>query len=151
VKQEKMAVNRRECSIERAIGTKYTMPGSLYPCISTLAIAMDSIPPFKPLTKEDIAEVFRVTPRTIENWVEQGDMPAPVRIGNRVFWHPDVFYGWLHELLRVSSALPAPERPAIAVNAVPKRRSTTDTARGQLRSQNVKRLATLGGSRTQPS
>jgi len=58
---------------------------------------------FAPLTKEEVADLFRVTTRTIENWIEQEGLPPPVAIGNRVFWHPDVFYEWLDRRLRLPS------------------------------------------------
>lgn len=56
---------------------------------------------FKPLTKDDIADVLGVSLRTIENWVNDGTVPAPKRLGNRVYWHPIVFYGWLEQRLTV--------------------------------------------------
>ncbi|MCU4119731.1 helix-turn-helix transcriptional regulator [Variovorax sp. N23] len=112
---------------------------------------MDTPTPFKPLTKEDVAEVFRVTPRTVENWVGQGLMPAPINVGNRVFWHPDVFWGWLNELLRVSADRPARERVAESMASVPKSRLVADAARDQLRSRNLKRLADLEVTDEQPS
>ncbi len=54
---------------------------------------------FKPLTKDDIADVLGVSGRTIENWVNDGTLPAPKRLGNRVYWHPGVFFGWLEHRL----------------------------------------------------
>lgn len=54
---------------------------------------------FKPLTKDDIAEILGVSQRTIENWVNDGTVPVPKRLGNRVYWHPTVFYGWLEQRL----------------------------------------------------
>jgi excisionase family DNA binding protein len=54
---------------------------------------------FKPLTKDDIADVLGVSGRTIENWVNDGTLPAPKRLGNRVYWHPGVFFGWLEQRL----------------------------------------------------
>jgi excisionase family DNA binding protein len=55
--------------------------------------------PFKPLTKDDIAEVLGVSLRTIENWVNDGTLRAPKKVGNRVYWHPNTFYTWLEEVL----------------------------------------------------
>ena len=51
---------------------------------------------FKPLTKEHIADVPGISFRTIENWVGDGTLPAPKKLGNRVYWHPNAFYtlGW---------------------------------------------------------
>ena len=59
---------------------------------------------FQPIIKERAAEILSVSKRTIENWIAAGEMPAPVEIGRRVYWHPDTFYGWLNQKLVV----PAP-------------------------------------------
>ena len=32
-------------------------------------------------TKRDIAERFRVTPRTVENWIQRGLLAQPVKLG----------------------------------------------------------------------
>lgn len=54
---------------------------------------------FKPLTKEHIADVLGISLRTVENWVADGTLPAPKKLGNRVYWHPDTFYAWLDHRL----------------------------------------------------
>ncbi|GEM_PF-973128 len=54
---------------------------------------------FKPLTKEHIAEVLGISLRTIENWVADGTLPAPKKLGNRVYWHPNAFFAWLDHRL----------------------------------------------------
>jgi excisionase family DNA binding protein len=59
---------------------------------------------FKPLTKDDIAEVLGVSLRTIENWVSDGTLPSPRKLGNRVFWHPTIFYAWLECVLTTEDA-----------------------------------------------
>lgn len=64
-----------------------------------------SVTPFHPITKEQAADVLGASIRTIENYVSTGIMPAPVSIGRRVYWHPDVFYGWLDAHLKNSSLL----------------------------------------------
>ena len=51
--------------------------------------------PFRPLKKEDVADVLGVSVRTVENWVDDGLLIAPKKLGNRVSWHPTAFYGWL--------------------------------------------------------
>lgn len=33
-------------------------------------------------TKREIAERFRVTPRTVENWVDRGLLAAPIKLGS---------------------------------------------------------------------
>ncbi len=47
------------------------------------------------LTLEDVADLFKVTTKTIERWVDKGLMEKPWRvIGRNKYWHPDQFaYG----------------------------------------------------------
>jgi excisionase family DNA binding protein len=61
---------------------------------------------FKPLTKDDVADVLGVSLRTIENWVNERTLPAPKKLGNRVYWHPGVFYTWLEHQLTAEQTLP---------------------------------------------
>ncbi|MDR3409543.1 MAG: helix-turn-helix domain-containing protein [Formivibrio sp.] len=56
--------------------------------------------PFKPLTKEDIAGILNISIRTVENWIKDGTLPAPHKIAQRVYWHPDIFYTWLDQRLK---------------------------------------------------
>ena len=70
---------------------------------------------FKPLTKADVAEVLGISVRTVENWVDEKLLDAPAKVGARVYWHPDDFYGWLERQLRVSKDITAPS----AVSATP--------------------------------
>lgn len=79
-----------------------------------------SIAPFNPIAKEQAAEILGTSIRTIENYVSTGLMPAPVAIGRRVYWHPDIFYGWLDgrlkeatsQVIDVKSATTAPIQTA---------------------------------------
>ena len=54
---------------------------------------------FTPLTKQAVADVLGISVRSVENWISDGTLPAPVKLGNRVYWHPDVFFGWLSRRL----------------------------------------------------
>ncbi|MEX3944353.1 helix-turn-helix transcriptional regulator [Paraburkholderia sp. BR10937] len=58
-----------------------------------------STTPFTPITKESAAQILSVSVRTIDHYVADGRMPAPVHLGRRAYWHPDAFYGWLHRAL----------------------------------------------------
>ncbi|MDR3369063.1 helix-turn-helix domain-containing protein [Rhodoferax sp.] len=60
---------------------------------------MTSPAPFRPMSKDEIADVLGVSARTVENWVNDGIVPAPKKLGNRVYWHPNVFYAWLDAYL----------------------------------------------------
>ncbi|MFX1734998.1 hypothetical protein PXJ20_00010 [Paraburkholderia sp. A1RI_3L] len=63
-----------------------------------------STTPFTPITKENAAHILSVSVRTVDHYVQDGRMPAPVHLGRRAYWHPDVFYGWLHQALGIPCA-----------------------------------------------
>lgn len=73
---------------------------------------------FKPMTKDDVAEVLGLSLRTVENWVNDGTFPLPKKLGNRVYWHPDVFYSWLERCLTTDETTneTAPQRGAPSIN-----------------------------------
>lgn len=59
-----------------------------------------SVSPFRPLSKEDVADVLGITVRCLEQRVEQGLVPRWRKLGNRSVYHPDVFFGWLDGYLK---------------------------------------------------
>jgi len=91
---------------------------------------------FKPLSKEDLADVLGVSIRTVENWVNEGILPPPTKLGNRVYWHPNTFYEWLDRRLsadaatgEVSQDITTEPQPA---RAKPKARGQSATAKTEL-------------------
>jgi predicted DNA-binding transcriptional regulator AlpA len=70
---------------------------------------MDNQTAFKPLTKEDIGKILGISNRCIENWVNAGTLIPPVKLGNRIYWHPDVFYAWLTRQLTQPEDVLSPE------------------------------------------
>ncbi|MBO7820339.1 helix-turn-helix transcriptional regulator [Burkholderia pseudomallei] len=97
---------------------------------------------FTPLTKQAVADVLGISVRSVENWINDGTLPAPVKLGNRVYWHPDVFFGWLsqrllEQVVEVTCAparTPTPQMPSI-------RRS--ESVAGSLRASTDRKLARL--------
>jgi len=91
---------------------------------------------FKPLSKNDLADVLGVSIRTIENWVNDGTLPGPSKLGNRVYWHPNTFYAWLDRRLSADAATAdAPQEAAPVQNPKPeksKARSQPATAKNEL-------------------
>lgn len=59
---------------------------------------------FQPMTKEDIAKVFDVCTRTLDNWINDGSLLPPKKLGNKVYWHPNTFYSWLERRLTAGDA-----------------------------------------------
>ena len=60
-----------------------------------------SVPPFTPLTREDVARILSVSLSKLDQMIEASILPPPRAIGGRrLYWHPDVFYAWLDQHLR---------------------------------------------------
>lgn len=106
---------------------------------------MNPISAFKPLSKDDLAAVLGVSIRTIENWVSDGILLAPTRLGNRVYWHPDTFYGWLDRRLSGDAATVAPETATVPECAS----ATLQPARAGSRARGAKSQLDKVRSRTQ--
>ena len=49
-------------------------------------------------TKEDLALICNVTPRTVTNWLQEGKLPAPSTSIHRgqYRWHPQVIEDWVN-------------------------------------------------------
>lgn len=80
------------------------------------------VSPFKPLTREDAADILGVSLGTLDKLIASGTLPAPRTIGGcrRQYWHPDCFYAWLDQQLRAD---PQTETTEIASTDTSGRRS----------------------------
>lgn len=87
---------------------------------------------FKPLTKSDVAEVLGVSVRSVEIWVNEKTLPAPKRIGSRVYWHPTVFYTWLEHQLTAEDASAITARLPAEKNLMDGRKSRTSSALSEI-------------------
>ena len=38
------------------------------------------------LTPEDLMKFFKVSRKTVDNWVRDGALPKPIKMGRRIFW-----------------------------------------------------------------
>ena len=72
--------------------------------------------PFKPITREEAAEILSVSLSTLDNMIAAGAMPAPRTIGSsrRKYWHPTLFYAWLDQQLRAEPTAEASTPPQAA-------------------------------------
>lgn len=69
-----------------------------------------TIEPFEPITKVRASAILQVSVRTLDYWIQLGDMPAPTRIGRQYYWHPTDFYAWLNTRLNhIPSEAAAPQ------------------------------------------
>ncbi|AIV90847.1 helix-turn-helix transcriptional regulator [Burkholderia pseudomallei] len=99
---------------------------------------------FTPLTKQAVADVLGISVRSVENWINDGTLPAPVKLGNRVYWHPEVFFGWLSRRLLE----PAAEEVAEVMSAPTLRPQKpvvrqSESVAGSLRESTGRKLARL--------
>ena len=106
----------------------------------TVQPAQAHVAPFTPLTKEDVASLLKLTPRCVELWVEKGRLPRWRKIGNRCFWHPDVFYAWLDAHLK-SEESPPDEESIESPALVPTKKGRGDG--GPMGAENARRMARI--------
>ncbi|WP_233864700.1 helix-turn-helix transcriptional regulator [Paraburkholderia adhaesiva] len=93
---------------------------------------------FRPLGKEDVAEILGVSIRTIDNYVAAGSMPAPAHIGTRAFWHPDIFYTWLDQALRGGGCVAPDEGVTCCTSEFPGARASSPGKQSQRQTRNEK-------------
>jgi len=65
---------------------------------------MSNLSDFKMVTKAVAAAIFDVCPKTIDNYIRDGRIPAPISFGSRDYWHPDDFQMFLDTFRRSSQA-----------------------------------------------
>lgn len=84
--------------------------------------------------------MLKLTPRCVELWVEKGRLPRWRKIGNRCFWHPDVFYAWLDAHLK-SEESPPDEESIESPALVPTKKGRGDG--GPMGAANARRMARI--------
>lgn len=65
---------------------------------------MPPVQHFKLVTKADVAQVFGVCTKTIDNYIRDGLLPAPTPFASREYWHPEVFRNFLDRTFGHSEA-----------------------------------------------
>lgn len=73
--------------------------------------------PFKYLTRKDLAEMFSVSVRTIENWRAIGTIPQSFSFGGRTYWDPEEIRNAVKEL-RASNAKDASSTASVKIPAL---------------------------------
>lgn len=98
---------------------------------------------FTPLTKQAVADSLGISIRSVENWINDGLLPAPAKLGNRVYWHPDVYYAWLAHRLKADPADESPSEPADAPEPVRRAPASADKTAERLRAGTQRKLDRL--------
>jgi predicted DNA-binding transcriptional regulator AlpA len=100
---------------------------------------------FTPLTKQAVADSLGISIRSVENWINDGILPAPAKLGNRVYWHPDVYFGWLSQRLKADSSAEPQSAPAQVPEPIRRAPASADKTVVSLRASTERKLARLQG------
>lgn len=55
---------------------------------------------FRLVTRADVAQIFGVCVKTIDNYIQQGLLPQPVAFASKEYWHPDDIKIFLDETFK---------------------------------------------------
>lgn len=96
---------------------------------------------YQPVTIERAAQILSVSRRTIYKLITDRTLPAPIPIGRRVYWHPDIFYEAINQRLglpaKTGNDTPEPARrpgrprAVLPASATPTRGADPDAKRPQ--------------------
>ena len=106
---------------------------------------MTASAPFTPLTKQAVADSLGISIRTVENWINDGILPAPAKLGNRVYWHPDVYYAWLSRRLKEEPVAESPIELVVKPKPALRACASADKTVASLRASTDRKLARLQG------
>ena len=62
------------------------------------------------LKKKDLAAIFGVTTKCIENWISKGILPSPRYKGRYPYWERESFLSWLRAEFSVNTVAYVSER-----------------------------------------
>lgn len=108
-----------------------------------MGLMMNTFSAFTPLTKQAVADSLGISIRSVENWINDGTLPAPAKLGNRVYWHPDVYYAWLSHRLKMESSVESLSVPEDAPEPVCRAPASADKTVARLHAQTERKLARL--------
>lgn len=110
-----------------------------------MGLVMTTSSAFTPLTKQAVADSLGISIRSVENWINDGTLPAPAKLGNRVYWHPDVYFTWLSQRLKVESSVEHPLQPTEVPAPARRAPASADKTVASLRASTERKLARLQG------
>ena len=77
------------------------------------------------VTRADVAQIFGVCIKTIDNYIDQGLLPQPVQFASREYWHPEDMRSFIDATFRrtapheVDAPVPAGEHSTTPATAPP--------------------------------
>lgn len=69
------------------------------------------------MTRADVAQMFGVCVKTVDNYIKEGLLPQPVQFASREYWHPDDMRSFMDATFKRSSPAPLPNAAAQSTGA----------------------------------
>lgn len=75
------------------------------------------------MTRTDVAQMFGVCVKTVDNYIKEGLLPQPVQFASREYWHTDDIRSFMDATFKRTSSQPlslqaqAPDQTAAAAGA----------------------------------
>lgn len=85
---------------------------------------------FRLVTRADVAQMFDVCVKTVDNYIKDGLLPQPVQFASREYWHPDDIRSFMEATFKRASpaSLPAPVLQTDGAQAMPEASATRQDA-----------------------
>lgn len=61
---------------------------------------------FRLVTRADVAQMFGVCVKTVDNYIKDGLLPQPVQFASREYWHPDDIRSFMDATFKRTSSQP---------------------------------------------
>lgn len=70
-----------------------------------------AVPYERYLTRNDVAQIFSISVRTVENWRANGTLPCSFQAGGRTYWMPEKIRATVNDLIAASEASGVNDKP----------------------------------------
>jgi len=70
---------------------------------------------FRLVTRADVAQMFGVCVKTVDNYIKEGLLPQPVQFASREYWHPDDMQSFMDATFKRMPSAPSPT-PAVQLS-----------------------------------
>lgn len=61
---------------------------------------------FRLVTRADVAQMFGVCVKTVDNYIKEGLLPQPVQFASREYWHPDDMQSFMEATFKRTPSAP---------------------------------------------
>ena len=83
---------------------------------------------FRLVTRADVAHMFGVCIKTVDNYIKEGLLPQPVQFASREYWHPDDIRSFMDATFKRTSSQP----PTLQAQATDQTAAATGASRAPI-------------------